>query len=190
VFVLQGGLGGEPGNEAHGGYTYCGLAALALLGELNVLDISRLEAWMAQRQTPIEGGFNGRTNKLTDGCYSFWVGAAFALLGKRQTANENEKSNLQKSATGESAPRSGSEAHENCGLGGHNGADGGHDVDSTRGEVPMHVPVHVPAVTSMPQHVGGFCLSQKSGIQSTGVQLCIHAVCETHVASSDLLKFR
>lgn len=30
---------------------------------------------------PIElGGFKGRTNKLVDGCYSWWVGGAFALL--------------------------------------------------------------------------------------------------------------
>lgn len=28
----------------------------------------------------MEGGFNGRTNKLVDGCYSFWVGGLFALL--------------------------------------------------------------------------------------------------------------
>lgn len=27
-----------------------------------------------------EGGFSGRTNKLVDGCYSFWVGAAIALI--------------------------------------------------------------------------------------------------------------
>jgi len=26
------------------------------------------------------GGFKGRTNKLVDGCYSWWVGGAFALL--------------------------------------------------------------------------------------------------------------
>lgn len=34
-----------------------------------------------------EGGFQGRTNKLVDGCYSFWVGAvitiAQAVLNKR-----------------------------------------------------------------------------------------------------------
>lgn len=31
--------------------------------------------------TEIElGGFKGRTNKLVDGCYSWWVGGAFALL--------------------------------------------------------------------------------------------------------------
>jgi protein farnesyltransferase subunit beta len=27
--------------------------------------------WVFQRQAP-EGGFNGRANKLVDGCYSFW----------------------------------------------------------------------------------------------------------------------
>ena len=27
-----------------------------------------------------EGGFNGRTNKLVDSCYSFWVGSVFNLL--------------------------------------------------------------------------------------------------------------
>lgn len=27
-----------------------------------------------------EGGFQGRTNKLVDGCYSFWQGGAFPLL--------------------------------------------------------------------------------------------------------------
>lgn len=27
-----------------------------------------------------EGGFQGRTNKLVDGCYSFWQGGVFPLL--------------------------------------------------------------------------------------------------------------
>lgn len=26
------------------------------------------------------GGFKGRTNKLVDGCYAWWVGGEFALL--------------------------------------------------------------------------------------------------------------
>lgn len=28
----------------------------------------------------VEGGFQGRVNKLVDGCYSFWVGGVFPLL--------------------------------------------------------------------------------------------------------------
>jgi len=27
-----------------------------------------------------EGGFQGRTNKLVDGCYSFWQGGAFPVI--------------------------------------------------------------------------------------------------------------
>jgi prenyltransferase beta subunit len=33
-----------------------------------------------QLQGSMEGGFMGRTNKLVDGCYSFWQGASFPLL--------------------------------------------------------------------------------------------------------------
>jgi prenyltransferase beta subunit len=40
--TYEGGLGGEPGNEAHGGVTYCGLAALVLLNKTNLIDIHRL----------------------------------------------------------------------------------------------------------------------------------------------------
>jgi len=32
------------------------------------------------RHTSFEGGFSGRTNKLVDACYSFWMGAIFPLL--------------------------------------------------------------------------------------------------------------
>ena len=33
------GLGGEPGNEAHGGYTFCGLAALVLVNKAYQLNL-------------------------------------------------------------------------------------------------------------------------------------------------------
>lgn len=76
----EGGIGGEPGNEAHGGYTFCALAALMILGESQKLNLPNLLHWAASRQMSLEGGFQGRTNKLVDGCYSFWVGALFPLL--------------------------------------------------------------------------------------------------------------
>ena len=34
----------------------------------------------ATLQGQIEGGFMGRTDKLVDGCYSFWQGGIFPLL--------------------------------------------------------------------------------------------------------------
>lgn len=39
-----------------------------------------LQRWATNRQMRFEGGFQGRTNKLVDGCYSFWQGALFPLL--------------------------------------------------------------------------------------------------------------
>jgi protein farnesyltransferase subunit beta len=78
--TYEGGLGGEPFAEAHGGYTFCGLAAALLAGEAARLDLPRLLRWAAHRQGGPEGGFNGRTNKLVDGCYSLWQGGLFPLL--------------------------------------------------------------------------------------------------------------
>ncbi|KAL9708966.1 CAAX farnesyltransferase (FTase) subunit beta [Leucoagaricus gongylophorus] len=94
--------------EAHGGYTFCALASWTLLQscldfetpsatsgsetssvleakvteERPSIDLRRLTRWLVNLQgSEAElGGFKGRTNKLVDGCYSWWCGAAFALL--------------------------------------------------------------------------------------------------------------
>ncbi|KAI0037908.1 terpenoid cyclases/Protein prenyltransferase [Auriscalpium vulgare] len=74
--------------EAHGGYAFCALASWVLLKpflpEGSSLNINgkRLLRWLVYMQgSEIElGGFKGRTNKLVDGCYSWWVGGEFALL--------------------------------------------------------------------------------------------------------------
>ncbi|XP_065166844.1 protein farnesyltransferase subunit beta [Atheta coriaria] len=78
--TYEGGFSGYPGMEAHGGYTFCGVAALVLLQKLHLCDSENLLRWIVNRQTRFEGGFQGRTNKLVDGCYSFWQAGAFALL--------------------------------------------------------------------------------------------------------------
>lgn len=38
----EGGIGGVPGMEAHGGYTFCGLAALVILKKEYVLNLKSL----------------------------------------------------------------------------------------------------------------------------------------------------
>lgn len=38
----EGGLGGVPGLEAHGGYTFCGTAAMVILGKEHMLDLKAL----------------------------------------------------------------------------------------------------------------------------------------------------
>ncbi|KAF2565521.1 hypothetical protein F2Q68_00026937 [Brassica cretica] len=69
--TYEGGIGGEPGSEAHGGYTYCGLATMILINEVDRLNLDSLMNWIVHRQG-VEMGFQGRTNKLVDGCYTFW----------------------------------------------------------------------------------------------------------------------
>eukprot|EP00747_Dinoflagellata_sp_TGD_P017011 gnl/TRDRNA2_/TRDRNA2_125528_c0_seq1.p1 gnl/TRDRNA2_/TRDRNA2_125528_c0~~gnl/TRDRNA2_/TRDRNA2_125528_c0_seq1.p1 ORF type:complete len:272 (+),score=52.90 gnl/TRDRNA2_/TRDRNA2_125528_c0_seq1:50-817(+) len=78
--TYEGGIAGEEGLEAHGGYSYCGLAALCIMGKADVLDLDAFLKWAVHRQMSLEGGFQGRTNKLVDSCYSFWQGAVFPLL--------------------------------------------------------------------------------------------------------------
>ncbi|KAJ1740565.1 CAAX farnesyltransferase (FTase) subunit beta [Coemansia sp. RSA 990] len=80
--TCEGGIGPYPGVEAHGGYTLCGLAALDILNKTQLLDLQRLARWISSRQLAFEGGFNGRTNKLVDGCYSYWMGGACSILQK------------------------------------------------------------------------------------------------------------
>ena len=50
VQTYEGGLGGEPGTEAHGGYTFCGLAALHLAGRAGALNLPALLHWAVHRQ--------------------------------------------------------------------------------------------------------------------------------------------
>lgn len=76
----EGGFGGEPGAEAHGGYTYCAIAALQLMQCTHLVDTHALCDYVSRRQLAMEGGFSGRSNKLVDGCYSFWQGGALAVV--------------------------------------------------------------------------------------------------------------
>jgi protein farnesyltransferase subunit beta len=81
-----------PLGEAHGGYTFCSLASWIMLQpylsmqepsfQRPILNFKTLLRWLVQMQgSEVElGGFKGRTNKLVDGCYSWWVGGCFALL--------------------------------------------------------------------------------------------------------------
>ncbi|KAK9503045.1 hypothetical protein O3M35_011698 [Rhynocoris fuscipes] len=78
--TYEGGFAGNPGMEAHGGYTFCSVASLYLLGGLNKCDVKSLKRWLLNRQTSFEGGFQGRTNKLVDSCYSFWQYACLVIL--------------------------------------------------------------------------------------------------------------
>lgn len=79
--TYEGGFAGVPHAEAHGGYTFCALGALFLLqGKEHKFNADAVVGWLLARQLHLEGGFSGRTNKLVDACYSFWVGASFVMV--------------------------------------------------------------------------------------------------------------
>lgn len=83
----DGGFGSRPGSESHAGQIYCCLASLSLLGRLHCASADRLGWWLCERQLPLlkngsGGGLNGRPEKLPDVCYSWWVLASLAMLGR------------------------------------------------------------------------------------------------------------
>lgn len=98
-------FGQAPGQEGHGGSTYCAVAACALMGRLDALGFLEWEKQLAfdhiaaghhgpavnydtnaiglvetliERQTT---GFQGRLGKDPDACYSWWIGASLHALG-------------------------------------------------------------------------------------------------------------
>lgn len=97
--------------EAHGGYTFCAFASWVLLlpyiknypthspslpkPSINMRSLLR---WLTLMQgAEIElGGFKGRTNKLVDGCYSWWVGGAAGLFEGLLTEGGKESSHIPK----------------------------------------------------------------------------------------------
>lgn len=99
-FNFNGGLASSSHTESHSGLTFCGLAALRLLGydmSSNQSLVDLTTDWLVHRQvaypdvlykeTDYEyydevdvGGFNGRENKFGDTCYSWWVLGLLEML--------------------------------------------------------------------------------------------------------------
>ncbi|KAG2131102.1 terpenoid cyclases/protein prenyltransferase alpha-alpha toroid [Suillus cothurnatus] len=100
-----------PLGEAHGGYTFCSLASWVMLQPFLALQKPSLQwpslnfktllRWLVQMQgSEIElGGFRGRTNKLVDGCYSWWVGGCFALLSSLGIVGAHGRDDNHESST-------------------------------------------------------------------------------------------
>lgn len=102
--------------EAHGGYTFSCLASWVLvqpyltalresgdLAKASVgINLKSLLRWMVNMQGGglDLGGFRGRTNKLVDGCYSWWVGGCFPLLESLGVSVE-PTTGVARSSTGE-----------------------------------------------------------------------------------------
>lgn len=48
--TYEGGIAPEPFIEAHGGYTFCGIAALSILKGIKNIDIENLKYWLVNKQ--------------------------------------------------------------------------------------------------------------------------------------------
>ncbi|TNJ29829.1 Rab geranylgeranyltransferase [Giardia muris] len=79
-FNGDGGFGTRPGDESHGGQTFCCVAALKILGAIDQIpDPLLLVWWLSQRQCT-NGGLCGRPDKSPDSCYSWWIGSPLHLV--------------------------------------------------------------------------------------------------------------
>jgi len=63
--------------EGHGAISFCYLATMVfcLKKPLNIDLDFQTKNWILEKQTFLDFGFHGRISKLSDSCYSFWVGA-------------------------------------------------------------------------------------------------------------------
>ncbi|KAL6944559.1 hypothetical protein ACO0RG_001296 [Hanseniaspora osmophila] len=102
--AYEGGFGGRPFEEAHGGYTFCALASLVIIIDYlhgakktlnNFIDVDMLLRWISARQDNEAFGLNGRSNKLVDGCYSFWIGGTGSILEAYGYTNPIDKEKLR-----------------------------------------------------------------------------------------------
>ncbi|OCF35551.1 protein farnesyltransferase subunit beta [Kwoniella heveanensis BCC8398] len=93
--------------EAHGGYTSCSLNSYFLLTAIPIpnfpapIDAGAALRWsVLQQGEAIEGGgFRGRTNKLVDGCYSWWVGGGIPVC-EELVRRERERRRKESGKTG------------------------------------------------------------------------------------------
>lgn len=94
----NGGLASHSHTESHAGLTFCGLAALKLIGyDFTQQDwVELTKDWLVHRQVDYPeaicfddyeyyededvGGFNGRENKFADTCYAWWVVGLLKLI--------------------------------------------------------------------------------------------------------------
>ena len=95
---FDGGISLIPGQEGHGGSTFCAVASLTLMEELDTVlgnedNASNLSSWRGDlirwcvsRQVK---GLQGRPNKYEDTCYSYWIGGTLRLLNCDDLLNRN-----------------------------------------------------------------------------------------------------
>ena len=83
---IDGAFGGMPGAESHAAYVFCCMGAIKILGDEDLVDKDKLGLWLSRRQT-LQGGFNGRPEKLPDVCYSWWILSSCYMIERQEWIN-------------------------------------------------------------------------------------------------------
>jgi geranylgeranyl transferase type-2 subunit beta len=63
--------------------TFCAVGALSILHALDRIDVDLLGWWLCERQVD-SGGLNGRPEKQSDVCYSWWVLSCLVIIGRTE----------------------------------------------------------------------------------------------------------
>lgn len=99
--TYEGGFAQKPGLEAHGGSTFCALSCLKM-SSTEIPNYEKLVRFLVTKQEKSLGltdfvsssGFVGRTNKIADTCYTFWVGSCIRLLSIENYIDQKELENF------------------------------------------------------------------------------------------------
>ena len=62
------------------------MGVLKILKQDTKIDNDKLGLWLSRRQT-LQGGFNGRPEKLADVCYSWWILSSCFMLKRQDWIN-------------------------------------------------------------------------------------------------------
>ncbi|EET02683.1 Geranylgeranyl transferase type II beta subunit [Giardia duodenalis] len=76
----DGGFGTTPGDESHGGQTFCCIATMHLLDSLHLIPNIQRSLFLLSSRQCINGGLCGRPDKEPDTCYSWWIGSPVYIL--------------------------------------------------------------------------------------------------------------
>mmetsp|Transcript_14916 Transcript_14916/g.29999 ORF Transcript_14916/g.29999 Transcript_14916/m.29999 type:complete len:383 (-) Transcript_14916:588-1736(-) len=71
------------GRESQGAIAFCQLATKFFFFRRNHENVMNFQkkSWILEKQNLFDSSFRGRISKLSDSCYSFWVGASSVLIG-------------------------------------------------------------------------------------------------------------
>ena len=97
--TYEGGFAQKPFLEAHGGSTFCAVSSLLLLKK-EIPNKQKLIKWLCAKQDRLvdadfpASGFSGRSNKVPDSCYTFWIGSSLKMLNAEDLIDEEALENF------------------------------------------------------------------------------------------------